>query len=184
MMTKRRPRSSPAREHLLSTRLKINLKQKRRKKAQLTCPVRRLERVPRPVHAVGGVAAGRRGGLRVRHLGDEHERRRGEEDGRGDARAHDGDSGDGHLSVVPERARWRKGGGRRETGESSMEEVEKVCSSVKVFFFSLSFFPRPPLSSLSLALFLRFLFFFPGTDGGRLHTRTQLEREARDPHTK
>ena len=63
----------------------------------LTCPVRGLEPVPGAVDAVGGVAWRRRRRLRVRERGHERVERRGEEHGRGDARADDVEAGDGHC---------------------------------------------------------------------------------------
>ena len=77
----------------------------------LTCPVGRLERVPGPVDAVGGVAGRSRGGLRVGEVArDERVERGREEDRGGDAGADDVEAGDGHFV-------FELDGGRGEEGE-------------------------------------------------------------------
>ena len=67
MMPPPRPRESPSPRPFFPPRLFKNASERNRRRTKaplsLTCPVRRLEGVPRPVHAVGGVAGRRRRGL-------------------------------------------------------------------------------------------------------------------------
>ena len=88
----------------------------------------------------------------MRELGDERVERRGEEDGGGDAGAHDGESGDGHLFV-----------GEEEKGGSCN------CERESKFFSSLWVFSTSSPSLLSTSLSSRFLLLSPGTEGALTH---------------
>ena len=105
----------------------------------------------------------------MRELGDERVELRGEEDGGGDAGAHDGESGDGHLFVGEEEKGGRKGGGRRQRARRRRSRESCNCERESKFFSSLWVFSTSSPSLLSTSLSSRFLLLSPGTEGALTH---------------